>query len=101
MFQSRRQPPTPPPTTFKTNSILGQSAEASTLTLSANNIQVARVVKADPSSFTGNLTQFLATPSSLPPNSSATLVTDQNGNVLGVVPTSKDVAELRTSLAAS
>jgi len=101
MFQGKVLPPTPPAATFKTSSILGQSADASKLTLNATNIQVDSVVKADPSSFTGNLSQFLATPASLPPNSSVTLVTDQNGTVVGVVPTSKDVAALRTSLADS
>jgi hypothetical protein len=101
IFQSWIQPPTTPASTFKTNAILGRSADDSKVELGTANIQVDSVVRADPSSPVGNLQQFLATPSSLPPNSGVTLVTDQNGVVLGVIPTSKDVAALRTSLADS
>jgi hypothetical protein len=101
IFQSRLQPPTSPAANFKTNSILGQSADASTLSLNAAHIQVDSVVQADPANPAGNAAQFFQTPASLEANSSATLVTDQNRTVVGVIPTSKVVTTLQTSLVAS
>ena len=93
------QAPTPPPASVNTAPIIGQSADASKAALQNSKINVTGLVQANSANLPGNLIHLVNTPTSLPPNSSVTLVVDQNNSVVGVVPASTDLQALSSSIA--
>lgn len=99
-FQSRAQTLPPSAPAISTNAILGQKADLSKSLLEKANVTVDGVVQASPGALPANLVQFLSSPAGLAPNSSATLVTDARGTVIGVIPASKEAQTLQSQLAA-
>jgi hypothetical protein len=99
-FLSKVQPPAPPAAAVDTRTVLGQPADAAKQTLRKANIAVDSV-PADSADLRGNLAQFLSTPSRVASGTSATLITDHTGSVIGVIPASKEAQALRSSLTAT
>jgi hypothetical protein len=100
-LQSQTQPPAPPSANVKTQTLIGQNVQLSKAALEKANVHVDGVVQANPADVRTNLKQFITAPDSLPANSFATLVTDQGGTVVGVIPTSSDVQKLRSDVSTS